>query len=666
MLPEGFGAAARAGEPVTVEVVRGDEAGLEADVVLSVVDGVLDQFAASAVAVQAGLDQGVPPDQLGALAQAAADEGQDFELREGQAADEQLDAGASLVAGQAGLFLMFTVSFGVTALLVDRETGTLTRLRSMPVPSWVIVTSKALVSFLLGVVATGVLLLVGGLLFGADFGSPLAVAALVLCVSLAATSVMFLIVRIARTSEQAGIATSIVAVVLGIGGGAFFPVSATGPFSALVDLNPVAALLRGLGITSAGGGLADVGAPVAGHARLRGRHAAGLPAGPGPRGAGMRGLGNVLTVAGVELRLFVRDRSNIFFVFVFPLLLVLMIGSQFGSGASTGRVAVSGGDAAVQQQLVEELEADEVTVSEPGWDAALEQLARGRLDAAVRVLDDSTFELVRGSSANAQVVEQQVRVAVGAVSTEEAQARALEQYGVPADRVAGALTSAENRLSAPSLEVTDVDELSQQFDGLGQFDLGASGQLLLFVFLACLTGATTLIRARRLGVITRMLSGPLSTTQLVAGETLGRWAIGLFQGVYIMVATSLLFDVQWGTLWLSLLVVALFALVAAAAAILLGTLLENEGAAAGVGVGLGLVLAALGGSMLPLELFPDTMRMVADLTPHAWAYEAFAEIQRRGAGLAEVLPQLGVLLAMALGLLLVSSWSLRRSLARAM
>ncbi|WP_224766176.1 ABC transporter permease [Nocardioides campestrisoli] len=263
VLREGFGAAARAGEPVSVEVVRGDEAGLEADVVLSVVDGVLDQFAASAVAVQAGLDQGVPPEELGALAQAAADGGQGYELRQGQAADEQLDSGAALVAGQAGLFLMFTVSFGVTALLVDRETGTLTRLRSMPIPSWAIVSSKALVSFLLGVVATGVLLVVGGLLFGADFGSPLAVAALVLCVSLAATSVMFLIVRIARTSEQAGIATSIVAVVLGIGGGAFFPVSATGPLSALVDLNPVAALLRGLGITSAGGGLADLGVPIA-------------------------------------------------------------------------------------------------------------------------------------------------------------------------------------------------------------------------------------------------------------------------------------------------------------------------------------------------------------------------------------------------------------------
>jgi ABC-2 type transport system permease protein len=133
-----------------------------------------------------------------------------------------------------------------------------------------------------------------------------------------------------------------------------------------------------------------------------------------------------------------------------------------------------------------------------------------------------------------------------------------------------------------------------------------------------------------------------------------------------MVASSLLFGVTWGSLPLSLLVVVLFSLVAAGAAILLGSLMGNEGAAGGLGVGLGLVLAALGGSMLPLELFPDALRRVADLTPHAWAYDAFAEIQRRGGTLVDVLPQLGVLAAMGLGLAALGAWALRRSLARAM
>ena len=385
---------------------------------------------------------------------------------------------------------------------------------------------------------------------------------------------------------------------------------------------------------------------------------------------------NALVVAGVELRLFLRDRSNIFFVFVFPLMLVLMIGLQFGEGANAGRVAVSGTESSLQAGLVDQLESDDVVVSEPGWEDALELLARGRLDVAVRVDPGAaaayaagealTLEVVTSSSGNAQVVEQKVRTAVDALRSGRARIAALEEQGIAADRAESALGAAEREVTPAVLEVTNVDELSQEFEGLGQFDLGASGQLLLFVFLSCLAGSATLIQARRLGVVARMLAGPMTAGQLVAGQILGRWAIGLFQGCYIMLASSVLFGVSWGFLPLSLLVLVLFSLVAAGAAILLGTVLENEGAAAGAGVGLGLVLAALGGSMLPLELFPDTIRSVANVTPHAWAYDAFAEIQRRGGSLVDVLPQLGVLAAMALLLASLGAWSLRRSLSRAM
>jgi ABC-2 type transport system permease protein len=70
--------------------------------------------------------------------------------------------------------------------------------------------------------------------------------------------------------------------------------------------------------------------------------------------------------------------------------------------------------------------------------------------------------------------------------------------------------------------------------------------------------------------------------------------------------------------------------------------------------------------MLPLELFPDTLQTVAHVTPHAWAYEAFGEIQRHDAGLGDIVPQLAVLAAMAAALLALGTWALRRSMARAL
>ncbi|MCE0487971.1 ABC transporter permease [Ornithinimicrobium sediminis] len=263
VVPEGFGAAVMQGEAVTVQVIEGDGTGLEAGVVISVLDGVLAQLTAATVTATAAAGSGLPPEQLAEIAQASLASGPPLEVTEGQAADEQLGPAAGLVAGQTGLFLLFTVGFGVLGLVTEREQGTLARLHAMPMRPGLIIAAKGLVSFVLGVVATSVLLTVGGLLFGVSFGSPVAVAVLVVCVVAAATSLMFIIARVARTAEQAGIAQSIVALVLGIAGGAFFPITGTGALAQVLDLNPIAAFTRGLGITAGGGGVADLGVPVA-------------------------------------------------------------------------------------------------------------------------------------------------------------------------------------------------------------------------------------------------------------------------------------------------------------------------------------------------------------------------------------------------------------------
>jgi ABC-2 type transport system permease protein len=383
----------------------------------------------------------------------------------------------------------------------------------------------------------------------------------------------------------------------------------------------------------------------------------------------------VLAITGTELRRFLRDRSNIFFSLVLPLMLVLMIGLQFGEDASARRALVVGADSPLRTDLVAGLDAASVRVDITDRDSALEQLARGRSDIALIIDDeaaaaygsgDVTIEAVLGSQATSQLVQRQVASVVAGLRTREAQVAALTSRGVDRAQAEAALRAAEDSLAAPDVVVRNLDERSQQFAGMGQFEFGASGQLLLFTFLSSLTGAATLIQARRLGVVSRTLAAPVSPFQLIGGQVLGRFAIAFFQGAYIMAASSLLFGVDWGNLAVSLIVLLLFALVSAGAAMVVGSVLDSEGAAAGVGIGLGLVLAALGGSMTPLEFFPDTMRMVANLTPHAWAYEAFADILRRGAGLDDVLLELGVLTGMAVGLILLGSWLLRRSLARAM
>ena len=91
----------------------------------------------------------------------------------------------------------------------------------------------------------------------------LGVAALIVAGVLAATAVMALVATFARTPDQAGAWQSMVALVLGMLGGTFFPVSEAGGVLATLSLaTPQAWFLRGIENLAGGQGAHVVAGPV--------------------------------------------------------------------------------------------------------------------------------------------------------------------------------------------------------------------------------------------------------------------------------------------------------------------------------------------------------------------------------------------------------------------
>lgn len=131
-----------------------------------------------------------------------------------------------------------------------------------------------------------------------------------------------------------------------------------------------------------------------------------------------------------------------------------------------------------------------------------------------------------------------------------------------------------------------------------------------------------------------------------------------------LVATSFArsYAARWGNLTTTLLTVALLSLAATGAAMLFGALMRTEQQAGSVGVFVGLVLAALGGAMVPLEVFPPVMERIAHLTPHAWAIGALTDAIVRGSGPAQAWRDLVVLAAYAAVLFAVAVPAFRKSL----
>ncbi|HEY6013537.1 MAG TPA: ABC transporter permease, partial [Candidatus Limnocylindrales bacterium] len=239
---------------------------------------------------------------------------------------------------------------------------------------------------------------------------------------------------------------------------------------------------------------------------------------------------------------------------------------------------------------------------------------------------------------------------------------AASTSGVPFDTALAAALDRQASVAGVGVAVEAVSDVTANPNG---FAVGAQSQVILFMFLTSMTGAVIVVSTRQLGITRREFSTPTSVPTIIAGETLGRFAFALFQGGFIVAASALLFGVDWVDPFATGALIIAFALVSAGAALLLATLASNENQLGALGPALGMILGLLGGTMVPMEVFPDTIRTLSHVTPHAWAMDAFHRLLLEGGGLADVLVEVGVLVGFALVLLTLAVFRFRRAITTA-
>ena len=376
-------------------------------------------------------------------------------------------------------------------------------------------------------------------------------------------------------------------------------------------------------------------------------------------------------IAWVNLRRLTRDKTGAFFVFVFPFLIILALGAAFGSGFTPQLGVVSTGSGPLGQDLRDRLAATDGLKVQSFTDVETMRTAieRGQLEGGLEIPTGYDERVRAGATVPLDYVArptgaQELEATVAAVVDEQGVVIRAARFAV-SEGTAGSFDEALARARAVAAAMARVEVATRTAGGdsaIGSFASGAAAELVLFMFLTSLSASAMLIETRRLGVTRRMLASPTEVRTILVGETLGRFAIALVQGLLIVAGTVLLFRVDWGNPFTTGLVVLLFALAATGAAMVMGSVLKNASQAGAMGVFLGLVLAAIGGCMVPLEIFPPVMYRIAHLFPHAWAIEALNASIATGAAPAEVSTELWVLAAYAIGLLAIASVLLRRSI----
>jgi len=234
----GIAVTATAGGGADLEVLRRPDAEISGSIAEGIarvasarVNGV--STALAALGALGAPEPGAPAAASSRIAAALAGAPPPVVVRDGAQEAGGLDMKTQMAAGMATFFLFFTVQFGLLGLLQERRQGTLARLLAAPVRPAQILAAKLLVSFSLGVLSMVALFVVSHLLLGARFDNPIGVAALIVTGVAAATSTVALVVGIARTADQAGMAQSMIALVLGLVGGSFFSMVRSGGVAAV-------------------------------------------------------------------------------------------------------------------------------------------------------------------------------------------------------------------------------------------------------------------------------------------------------------------------------------------------------------------------------------------------------------------------------------------------
>jgi ABC-2 type transport system permease protein len=242
---------------------------------------------------------------------------------------------------------------------------------------------------------------------------------------------------------------------------------------------------------------------------------------------------------------------------------------------------------------------------------------------------------------------------------------AMETLASLAETQIGAAASSPAATGTGALPVTVQASYlygGEQFDTLDYVGpVYIAGLAMFFVFLlACVA----FVRERSRGTMERLAATPTTWVEIVLGYMLGLGLFALLQVTLILLFTVWVLQIHYlGSLALLLVVSALLAVVGVDLGILASAFARNEFQVLQFIPILILPQVFLGGTFWAVSDMPGYLRPFAYLMPLRYANEAMRDVMLKGRGLAEIWPNLGILVGFAVMLVILSALVMRHELA---
>jgi ABC-2 type transport system permease protein len=404
---------------------------------------------------------------------------------------------------------------------------------------------------------------------------------------------------------------------------------------------------------------------------------------------------NIWNVAFNDLRIYMKEPSALLNMFVIPVMIAVVLGIGLGSsgGATQLRIDVMDSDQTVlSKQFLNNLRQanntlvlcpmdnskddfcqlkDDPVLTEDrsiarlsnNTSLALIEIPKG-FEAALQAGQPETITYRSNENAAApsyilqavQAVVQKMSGALTAVKVgddiisttnviafaDDAQKAAFEK-GVY-DSASATWSKSPFRVDFKESAASASNQLSSTQRGFGQTIPGIGS---MFVTIFVMTSMISLVQERKNGTLQRMATLPVSRSEILAGKILMYFLLGMIQFAALFAVGKLL-GLNLGNDPLALVAVMVcLSLCTTAMGFAIGTFVRTEMQGAAVVNLLGLTLAPLGGAWWPLDIVPDFMKTVGHISPIAWSMDAFHTLLYNNGTLSMILPQLAVLLVLA-------------------
>ena len=320
-------------------------------------------------------------------------------------------------------------------------------------------------------------------------------------------------------------------------------------------------------------------------------------------------------------KMFIRDRTAVFFSFFLPLVIMLIFGVlNFGEAAELDLGVVDEADTASSAAMIASFEQVPILVVSDGTlDEQLSALEEG--DRSLVLVFPNGWELIPPGS----VGYQPLTAYSNAATAEEGQTALL----IVNAAVAQALVTAGGGSPDPLVVVEEVAGRD-----LGYIDFLVPGILGLTIMqLGIFSVAFGFVQLKTTGTLRRLFATPTSPSYFLSAQVSSRLIIALIQ-VLILLGVGLWFGVQLvGSVVVVLALSVLGSIVFLAMGYGVAGWAKNENQAAPVANLIALPMMFLSGSFFPREAMPEVLQEVTRFLPLTYLNDALRAVINDGAGL---------------------------------